>query len=229
MWPQQGVFIFTMMAAIPPVIAGFRGDGRALRWSFLAVVLVFWLARYSYFVPIAMLLIIGSFGLACSGLSSRLPVASGEARLWIRSAVVYSLFFAMTGCAMNQSLSYNWAPPRLLAEPLASPLMDRDHAMTVALIAQFPKGTDEAVLKASLLKDGFTDVANPRPLCRQPETQPGAMRYYRVCPAGTREMAYEYHGPVNFVCGSTHISVKWSVNPDGKVTGLQATGYTPCL
>ncbi|MDN5001506.1 hypothetical protein ACFQZO_11480 [Bradyrhizobium sp. GCM10027634] len=42
-------------------------------------------------------------------------------------------------------------------------------------------------------------------------------------------MTYEYHWPGNFVCGSTHISVKWSIKSDGKVTALQATGYTPCL
>ncbi|WP_157644418.1 hypothetical protein [Bradyrhizobium sp. WSM2793] len=227
--PQQGVFIFTMMAAIAPLIALLRRDGRALGWSLLAVVLVCWLASYPYLVPVAILLIIASFGLACGGLSLRLPAVSAETSLWIRTIALYSLFFAITGYALNLFLSYNWAPPRILAEPLASPLNDRDGPMTATLNAQFPEGTDEAVLRASLLKDGFSDVAQPRPLCRLPEIRPGSMRRYGSCPAGSREMTYEYRGPVNFVCGSTHVSVKWSANPDGKIVGLQATGYTPCL
>ncbi|QOZ76404.1 hypothetical protein XH83_13655 [Bradyrhizobium sp. CCBAU 53351] len=101
--------------------------------------------------------------------------------------------------------------------------------MTAALNAQFPEGTEEAVLRASLLKDGFSDVAQPRPLCRLPQISPGSMRRYGSCPVGSREMTYEYRGPVNFICGSTRISMKWSVSPNGKVVGLQATGFTPRL
>ena len=226
--PQQGVFIFAIMAAIAPIIAILRRDGRAVCWSLLAVILVCWLASYPYLVPLAILLIMGSFGLVCGG-SSRLPTVSAEVSLWMRTIMLYALVFAITGYALNLFLSYNWAPPRILAEPLASPLSDRDGPMTAALNAQFPDGTHETVLRASLLKDGFLDVAQPRPLCRLLETRPGSMRHYKPCPAGSREMTYEYRGPVNFVCGSTHISVKWSVNPDGKIAGLQATGYTPCL
>lgn len=228
MWPHQGVLIFTMMAAIPPLIAILRRDARALLVSLLAGVLVWWLASYSYLVPVAILLLMVSFGLVCGGLSSRLPALPGEAALWMRTVILYSLFFAITGYALKLSLTYNWAPPRILAEPLASPLSDRDGPMTAALNARFPDGTDEAVLKAALLNDGFSDVAQPRPLCRLPETRSGSISYYGPCPAGTREMTYEYT-QFNLVCGSTRISVKWSVDPGGKVARLQGTGYTPCF
>ncbi|WP_354221898.1 Crp/Fnr family transcriptional regulator [Bradyrhizobium sp. F1.4.3] len=67
------------MAAVPPLIAVLRRDIRALLVSLLIGVLVWLLARYSYLVPIAILLLVASFGLVCGGLRSRLPAPPGEA------------------------------------------------------------------------------------------------------------------------------------------------------
>ncbi|QOZ76403.1 hypothetical protein XH83_13650 [Bradyrhizobium sp. CCBAU 53351] len=86
---QQGIFILAIMASIPPLIAILRRDGRALSWSLPAVVLVCWLASYSYLVPVAILLIIASFGLACGGLGQRLLAVSAGASLRIRTIAFY--------------------------------------------------------------------------------------------------------------------------------------------
>jgi hypothetical protein len=223
MWPHQGVVIFTVMAAIPPLIALARLNVPALAGSLLIGVLVWGLASYSYSVPIAIVLLIVSFGMACRGWR-----LTGDAGLWSRSVILYALFFAMTGYALKLSLTHNYLPPAILAEALASPLMDRDRPMTAALNARFPEGTDEAVLRASLLKEGFTDVAQPRPLCRIPEWPPGSGRWYGACPANSREMTYKYERIPSF-CGSTRISVNWSVDPAGKVVRLESTEDTPCF
>jgi hypothetical protein len=228
LWPNQGIFIFEMMAAVPPLIACFRLDAARLAVSLLISVLASMLARYTYLVPVAILLLIVGFGLALRRSEPEERQRAGSGRFWKSAAILcLLLFIAMSAYAVRLSLAYNWGPPKILKQPLASQLMDRDAAMTETLNQQFPIGTDEAALTSTLSNQGFKKALRPRPQCRQPETKPGWMEY-APCPAGAKEMTYDYE-QIDLICGTRHISINWSVDSVGKITRLEATRYLPCL
>jgi hypothetical protein len=273
MWPSQGVLIFTVMVAVPPVIAIYRENIMAFAISLLTSILAWKLVHYTHLVPVAIGLLIFSFLFAFrklnpedkratfwartalllsplvvilasiltgdtsfASLASALLIVSfffafgkldpehKRAALWVRIALLLSPFIAIGAYALKLSLLYNWNPPKALERSLASPLTDRDEAMTEELNSQFPKGTDETVLKLTLLKQGFEDVPQPRPSCRLPDTRGMS---YGPCPKGAREMKYDIES-LGIVCGARHISVNWSVDPTGKVTRLEATSRTYC-
>jgi len=273
MWHSQGVLVFAVMAAVPPLIALNRGNILAFAVSLLASIVAWKLANYTHFVPVAIALLIFSCLFAFRKLNPedkrpafwartalllsplvvilasiltgdtnlvslasvllivsfffgfrRLDSEHKRAALWVRVALLSSPFIAIAAYALKLSLLYHWSPPKVLEQALDSPLADRDQAMTEALNTQFPKGTDEAVLKSTLLKQGFEEVAQPRPSCRLPETKWAS---YGPCPKGAREMKYDLEH-LGIVCGTRHISVNWSVDPAGKVTRLEATSRTYC-
>jgi hypothetical protein len=217
-----------MMAAVPPLIACFRLDAARLAASLLISVLASMLARYTYLVPVAILLLIVGFGLALRRPQPEGRQRAGCGRFWKSAALLcLLLFIAMSAYAVRLSLAYNWGPPKILKQPLDSQLMDRDGAMTEALNQHFPIGTDEAALRSTLLNQGFKNVQRPRPQCRQPETRSG-WKEYAPCPAGAQEMTYDYE-EINLICGTRHISINWSADAIGKITRLEATRYLPCL
>ncbi len=273
MWPSQGVLIFTVMAAVPPVIAIYRENIVAFAISLLASILAWKLAHYTHLVPVAIGLLIFSFSFAFrklnpenkrsafwarsalllsplvvilasiltgdtsfASLASVLLIASfffafgkldpehRRAALGVRVALLLSPLIAIGAYALKLSLIYNWSPQNFFEQALDSTLNDPDQAMTEALDRQFPKGTDEAILKSTLLKQGFEDIPQPRPYCRLPER---GLRTYTYCPQGTREMKYDIES-LSIVCGARHISVNWSVDPAGKVTRLEASSRTYC-
>jgi hypothetical protein len=273
LWPSQGVLIFTVMAAVPPVIAIYRENIVAFAISLLISILAWKLAHYAHLVPVAIGLLIVAFLFAFRKLNpedkratffartalllsplvvilvsiltgdtdfvslasvllivsfffafGKLDTEHKRAALGLRVVLLLSPLIAIGGYALKLSLLYNWNPPKVFEQALDSPLIDRDQAMTEALNAQFPKGTDEAVLKSTLLNQGFEDVPQPRPSCRLPETE---WANYGPCPKGTREMKYDIES-LGIVCGARHISVNWSVDPTGKVTRLEATSRTYC-
>jgi hypothetical protein len=273
MWPSQGVLIFTVMAAVPPVIAICRENIVAFAVSLLASMLAWKLAHYTYLVPVAIGLLIFSFLVAFRKLNPEDKSATFWARtalllsplsvilasiltgdtsfaslasvllivsfffafgkldpehkrvaLGVRVALLLSPLIAIGAYALKLSLVYNWSPPKVLERSLASPLSDRDQAMTEELNSQFPKGTDEAILTTTLLKQGFQNVAQPRPSCRLPD--PRGMSY-GPCPKGAREMKYDFEH-LSFICGTSHISVNWSIDLDGKITRLEATQHRYC-
>jgi len=228
LWPNQGIFIFEMMAAVPPLIACFRLDAARLVVSMLISVLASMLARYTYLVPVAILLLIVGFGLALRRPEPEARQRAGSGRFWKSVAILcLLLFIAMSAYVVRLSLVYNWGPPEILKQPLASRFVDRDAAMTETLNQQFPIGTDEAALRSTLSNQGFKKPLRPRPQCRQPETTPGWMEY-APCPAGAKEMTYDYE-QIDLICGTRHVSINWSVNSVGKITRLAATRYLPCL
>jgi hypothetical protein len=273
MWPSQGVLIFTVMAAVPPVIAIYRENIVAFAISLLASILAWKLAHYTHLVPVAIGLLIISFLFALRKLNpedkratfwartalllsplivilasnltgdtdfvslasvllivsfffafGKLDPAHKRAALGVRVVLLLSPFIAIAAYALKLSLLYNWNPPRVLERSLASSLSDRDEAMKQELNSQFPNGTDEAILKSTLLKQGFQDVPQPRPSCRLPDTRGMS---YGPCPKGAREMKYDFEH-FSFVCGTSHISVNWSVDLDGKITRLEATKHRYC-
>ena len=138
------------------------------------------------------------------------------------------LFATMGAYAVWLSLVYNWGPPRFLAKPLDSPLMDRDRAMTETINQQFPVGTSEAELISALSKQGFEKAKTPSPRCRQPQEKGSNIKRYMRCPAGTQEMTYDYI-ELDLVCGTRHLSINWSADPAGKLTRLEATRYVACF
>jgi hypothetical protein len=214
-----------MMAAVPPLIACFRLDAARFAKSLLICVLASMLARYTYFVPVAILLLIVGFGLALRQTKLEERRRTGRGRFWKSAAVLcLLLFIAMTAYAIRLSLAYNWGPPKILEQPLESRLMDRDRAITETLNQHFPIGTDEATLISTLSNQGFKNVLRPRPQCRQPET---LWKVYAPCPAGAQEMTYDYE-QINLVCGTNHISINWSADSIGKITRLEGTRYVPC-
>lgn len=221
MWPTQGLLIFGAMSALPPLIAIARGKFAAFVASLPISILAYVLARYTALVPIAIVLLITSFFL-----SVRQP--NSENRRLERSLrlALLSFFFVVIGIwGLRLATLYNWRPPKLLEKAFASPPMsDMDLAITRELNVQFPKGVDEAVLKSLLLKQGFKDVADPRPTCRTAETR---WREYRSCPKGAREMTYSFEA-LGFICGSRRVSVNWSIDADGKITRLEGIDQTRC-
>jgi hypothetical protein len=274
MWPSQGVLVFAVMAAVPPLIALHRRNILAFAVSLLASIVAWKLANYTHLVPVAIGLLIFSLLVAFpklnpeekratfwarsalllspltvilasiltgdtsfASLASVLLIVSfffafgkldpehKRAALGVRVALLLSPLIAIGAYALKLSLVYNWSPPRVLERSLASPLSDRDQAMTEELNSQFPIGTDEAILTSALLKQGFQNVAQPRPSCRLPDTRGMS---YGPCPKGAREMKYDFEH-FSFVCGTSHISVNWSVGLDGKITRLEATQQRYCL
>jgi hypothetical protein len=226
MWPGQAVVTFVLMAALPPLIALFRLNAARFAACLLISVLASVLAAYTYLVPIAMVLLIYAFGIALRRSDQEGKQSASRPVFWKNVALLCLLcLIAVAGFAVDLSLKYNWAPPKVLAQSLNSPLWDRDQAMTEELNQQFPVGTDEATLTSVLLKQGFRNEPSPHPSCRQPETR--WMAYAR-CPEGTREMRYDYDD-FSLICGTNHISINWSVDLNGKITRLAATRYSACL
>lgn len=225
MWPAQGVFVFAVMSAIPPFIALARRNFLAFAGSSLISIVALLLAGYTYFVPISIILLIVSFVVAVQ------KFGPGERRMavFVRAAILMILAAAVAQ-AVRISIIYNWSPPKIFKQALSSPLTvdDRERAMTEALNSQFPKGSDEAALKSMLLKQGFEDVSRPQPSCRSSRSTKST-RVYESCPKETREMRYDYRHLISFPCGTIHLSVNWSVDPDGKITRIEATDNTICL
>ena len=134
-------------------------------------------------------------------------------------------FLAIAAYALYLKHSYNWGPPEILAQAFASPRTKRQGLIT-ALDTQYLVGTDEAALRSTLLKQGFTDAPQARTSCIKPET-PGIE--YGPCPAGAQEMTYDYKLFGDIVCGIHHLTMSWSADPNGKNTSLKATHYVACL
>jgi hypothetical protein len=220
MWPNQGVLIFAMMSAVPPLIAILRRNAFAFAGCLPLSVLAWLLASYTYLVPIAAILLIFSFVLA----SRKFKPGHERTVRWVRAALLSSPFVAIGVWALWLTCAYNWSPPRMLEGSISQPSSDRDQAMTESLNSQFPAGIDETILKSELLKQGFEDAPKPRLFCRLPEGMPG-WRSYGRCPEGTREVQYYFR---TIVC-SYHIIVNWSADRDGKVTGLEGTEQASCL
>lgn len=230
LWPQQGWAVFAVLAAVPPVIALVRREVSGFAASLLISALAVLLARYAHLVPIAIPVLIFAYWVACRRIGSvheRRPFG------WYvrRGAVILStlLVLAVAGYVLRLSLIYNWSPPPILEEALASPLTDRDDAVKEALMRRFPIGSAEVDLVSALSKQGFVNVDRPHPQCRQPAPEPGtSLTYYAPCPTGSKQMDYEYE-TLHLFCGSDHISVNWSADPNGKITRLAASRRLNCF
>jgi hypothetical protein len=133
------------------------------------------------------------------------------------------LVVALGAYALYLRLSYNWGPPEILAQAIASPPIGRE-ALTTTLDAQYLVGSDEAALKSTLLEQGFTDTPRVRTSCIKPDAS-GMVS--GPCPAGAPEMTYDYIGYI--VCGMHHLTMSWSADPNGKIMSLKATHYVACL
>jgi len=147
-------------------------------------------------------------------------------RIRPRSALLWLLpFLAIAAYALYLKHSYNWGPPAILAQALASPSIDRQ-GLAETLNAQYLVGTDEATLKSTLLEQGFTNTPQARASCIKPDA--GKMAY-GPCPAGTQQMTYDYNLFGDFVCGTRHILINWSTDPNGRIARLEAMRYVACL
>jgi hypothetical protein len=118
-----------------------------------------------------------------------------------------------------------WGPPAVLAQALASPPIGRE-ALTTTLDAQYLVGTDEAALRSVLLKQGFAEAPQARASCVKPDA---SGMQSEPCPAGARHMTYDYEQFPDLACGTRHISINWSADPNGKIASLKATHYVACL
>jgi hypothetical protein len=132
---------------------------------------------------------------------------------------------AIAACALYLRHFYNWGPPEVLAQALASPPIGRE-ALTTTLNAQYLVGTDEAALKSTLLAQGFTHTPQARTSCIKPEASGMA---YGPCPAGTQQMAYDYRFFGDLVCDIHTLMIVWSADRNGKVASVKATHYVACL
>jgi hypothetical protein len=143
-----------------------------------------------------------------------------------RTALLWSLpFVAIAAYVLYLRHSYNWGPPEIFAQALASPSTGRE-GLIETLETQYLIGTDQAVLRSTLLKQGFGDAPQARMSCIKADA--GKMAY-GPCPAGTQQMTYDYNLFGDLVCGTRHISINWSADPNGKIARLEATRYVPCL
>ena len=73
-------------------------------------------------------------------------------------------------------------------------------------------GTDEAALRSTLSKQGFTGAPQARTSCIKPEAK-GIE--YGPCPAGAQQMTYDYKYFGDLVCGMHSLTIVWSVDPNG--------------
>jgi hypothetical protein len=229
LWPSQGVLVFAFMSAIPPLIALLRGNARAFGLSTSISILAGLLARSTYLVPVAIVLLILSFVIASQQLttSNDLPRAARwirRAAPWIVPGLLLASFVAIGTYALWLWLAFNWGPPRMLERAFVEgSTRQRDQAMTEILNSQFPHGTNEALLKLALVGQGFADARDPYPQCRS--TQSAYSVAYIPCPSRTREMKYDIQ---SIVCGTSHLFVNWSVDDDGKLTRLEASERSVC-
>jgi hypothetical protein len=109
-WPQQGVAVFAILAAFPPVIALIRREVSRFAASLLISVVAVLLTRYAHLVPIAILMLVFAYWMAFRDLGSmdgQQPL-SGYVR---RRAVILSatLVFAVAAYVLRLSLIYNWS------------------------------------------------------------------------------------------------------------------------
>jgi hypothetical protein len=202
LWPSQGVHIFAVMSAIPPLIALLGGNVRAFARSLPISILAGIVAGYTYLVPIAIVLLVLSFVVALQKLK---PDELRPLLRWSMRALLLWPVVAIGGYVLWLWLAYNWGPPRMLEPAFLEGSSQRvDQAMTQILNSQFPHGTDEAALKLTLSRQGFEDVHDTRPECRSTAT--ASQITYVPCPSGTREMQYDIQS-LGIVCGTTHLFV----------------------
>ncbi|MGO4711979.1 hypothetical protein [Bradyrhizobium sp. 2TAF24] len=213
-WPDQGIFVFLCMSIAASLLAIVRRNLVGFAGSLLTGLLAVTLARYTYLVPVSVVLLIASFAFALR------KFALNEQRwaLWVSFALIFSPFGAG---AVWLYFSYNWGPPAILGD--AARFAGADQQMTDTLNARFPHGTDEALLRSVLLRQGFKD--EPALYACRLEAREGRVVRFGECPPDTRWMTYQWS---SLVCGVT-VSVNWSVDQNRKLTRLQVSDRSACL
>ena len=213
-WPSQGMLVFALMSAIPPLIALLSGDGRGFVRSAPISILAVLLARFTYLVPAGIVLLIVSVVLASRQLTT------GKLRLAARRMVTFGLPSLFVAYVLWLWLAFNWGPPRMFERAFVERSTQHvNQGMTDILNSQFPHGTNEAELKLALVGQGFEDANDSHPRCLLHQTS--SMTSYGPCPPRTRQMKYEIQS-LSIVCGPSHLFVNWSADDEGKLTRLQA-------
>src|SRR4051812_47463485 len=102
MWPSQGVIVFAVMAAVPPLIALNRGNILAFAVSLLASIVAWKLANYTYFVPVAIGLLIFSFLFAFRKLNPE----DKRPTFWARTALLLSPLVVILASILTGDTSF---------------------------------------------------------------------------------------------------------------------------
>jgi hypothetical protein len=121
-------------------------------------------------------------------------------------------------------------PPPMFEADLAGMWNKWDEAsrkITARLQEQFPAGMTEAVLKSTLIKQGFKPLPPPPADCVPAGQQMPVGKTYRPCPTSdpSKTLTYRWGGGV---CTST-ISVRWETNSDKAITKVTGGYNAACL
>jgi len=222
LWPGTGVLIFTIMSGAPLLLALLRRSRIDFAVSLTISLVAVTLARYTYLVPVSIVLLVLSFTAAAQTIDENWE-GRWDGRGFFH--ILVSLAFLLVGAGAAWLgwfyFSHNWGPPEMFEK--VTICADCGPAMTDTLNARFPRGSDEALLKSVLVTQGFKEGLH-RPICRQASKIDGVVTL-GPCPDGTREMVYAWSA---FICGA-RILVNWSVDHERKITRLEANPDLTCL
>jgi hypothetical protein len=127
-------------------------------------------------------------------------------------------------------LFMNTSPPAVFKDDVAGMWLKWEESgkrLTAHLHQQFPPGTAATMLKATLLKQGFSPEPPPAADCVPAGRIMPVGQIYRTCPNydTSKTLTYRWGSPI---CTET-ITVRWATDDGDTITDVSAGHYAACL